>query len=432
MSILMLLAMACEQDPGNGYEVKSPDDESTEAPTPAIEITAPAYGSGFYYGSGDLTWEVTNFALDAGGVGGEDAEGKGHVHVYIDEERVADVAATSFPVSGLPSGPHKLRVALASNDHGEFGVDSTVDITSASPSIRLTGPAEASRYDESTAEVTYTVTDFTLGAPAPGVPAPFATGYVQLTVDGAPFGWSADPGTATLTRLLPGTHALGVELLLADGTPVPIPARDQVSVVVNDTAIGVAIDASAIPATGAWDSPSVPLGITTSNFPLGGSNAYHLYVDGNFDRAGTAEMTSVSNLAPGPHVIEVRLTSGGSENGAYDLVRVDVTEDRPNIVVTNPGSRWRIHPDFTLSLQAENFTLVPAGSGASEDHGHYVVSVDGARLVEGSSESVAIHGAPLGVHTFRVELVGDDGSPLSPPVFNEIDWTVEAVSPDAP
>ena len=370
--------------------------------------------------------------LDSAGVGGEDAVGKGHVHVYIDEERVADVAATSFPVSGLSSGPHKLRVALASNDHGEFGVDSTVDITSASPAIRLTGPAEASRYDQSTAEVTYAVADFTFGPPAPGVVSPFATGYVQLTVDGAPVGWSTDPGMATLTRLLPGTHALGVELILADGTPVPIPARDQVSVVVNDTAIGVAIDASAIPATGAWDSPSVPLGITTSNFPLGGSNGYHLYVDGDFDRAGSAETTSVSNLTPGPHVIEVRLTSGGSENGAYDLVRVNVTEDRPNIVVTHPGARWRIHPDFTLSLQAEPFSLVPAGSGASEDHGHYVVSVDGTRLVEGSSESVAIHGAPLGVHTFGVELVQDDGTPLSPPVFNEVDWTVEAVTPGAP
>ncbi len=432
MSILLLLALACEQDSGNGYVVKSSDDDSAEAPVPAVEITAPAYGSGFYYGAGDLTWEVTNFLLDSAGVDGEDAAGKGHVHVYIDDERVADVAGTSFPVSGLSAGPHKLRVALASNDHGEFGVDSTVDITSASPAIRLTGPAEASLYDASTAELTYTVTDFTLVPPAPGEPAPFATGYVQLTVDGAPFGWTDDPGTATVTRLLPGTHALGVELMLADGTPVPIPSRDQVNVMVSDTAVGVAIDASAIPATGMWDSPSVPLGITTSNFPLGGANAYHLYVDGNFDRAGSAEMTSVSNLAPGPHVIEVRLTSGGSENGAYDLVRVDVTEDRPNIVVTHPGSRWRIHPDFTMSLMAENFTLVPAGSGASEDHGHYVVSVDGARLVEGSSESVAIHGAPLGAHTFRLELVQDDGTPLSPPVFNEIDWTVEAVTPGAP
>ena len=428
MTSLLMLALACKEPANDGYELRNDENDDTADEAPNIEITAPLEGSGFYGGTGTLSFTLTNWTMAAGSVGGKDDENEGHVHLYVDETLVAEVTDTTVPITGLASGPHKLRVALATNDHGELGIDSTVDIASASPTIRIASPAEAALFDRSAVDVDLEVTDFTMAPPAPGEVPPFAQGYIQVTVDGTPWDWSTDAVTTTITRLLPGSHTLAVELLATDGTPLPVPARDQVTIEVEPTAIGVAIDAGAIPTDGSlWDSASVQLDLTTSNFALGGANAYHLYVDGAFYASGTRAQTSVCNLGPGVHTVEVRLTEGGSENGAYDHVRVNITEDRPDIRVTYPGARWRVHPDFTLNLAVENFELQPKGSGMGADKGYYTVSMDGAPLVSGSADALAMNRLPLGLHTFRVELVNDDGTPLSPPVFTEVDYTVEPV-----
>jgi hypothetical protein len=433
MTSLLLLALACKETGTGGYDLDGDTASDDDAPRPGVEITSPLEGSGFYGGTGTLTFALTNWTLDATAVGGTDAEGRGHAHLYVDEALAMEVTETAVPISGLTSGPHKLRVALATNDHGEFGEDSTVDIAAASPRVRITAPAEATLLARSSAKLALEVLDFTMTAPTPGEPPGFAQGYVQLSVDGVPWDWTTDTVETTVTRLLPGPHTIGVELRAADGSELPVPARDQVAIVVEPTAEGVAIDAGDIPTDGSpWDSAAVPLSLTTSNFTLGGSNAYHLYVDDDFYASGTASSTSVCNLSPGDHVVEVRLTNGTSETGTYDRVRVRVTEDRPDIRVTYPGARWRVHPDFTMSLAVENFELQPRGSGPATDRGHYQVSMDGTPLVSGSSEAIAMNRLPLGLHTFRVELLDDAGAPLAPPAFTEVDFTVEPVDTTAP
>ena len=429
MSVTILWLLACASEEPGGYGLRD-SAEGADGPAPGIDITSPAYGAGFYDGVGELTWAVTNFTLDAAAIGGAAREGAGHVHVYVDEERVADVADTRWEVTGLLSGTHKLRVALSDNDHAEFGVDSTVDIASASPAIRILTPAEATRYDRSAARMTFEVRDFALSDPDPVAGVAFARGYVLLTVDGAPVDWTTDPAGAIVTRLLPGEHVLGAELRNVDGTPLPTPASDAVRVLVDSAAVGVAIDGSPFPASGTWNAPAASLALTMSNFVLGGSNAYHVYVDGDFYQADTRAVTTVSNLSPGPHVLEVRLTSGGSENGAYDRVRLHVAEGRPNIVVTHPGVHWRVRPDFVFSLQPENFRLAPPGSTAGD--GYYTISMDGVEVNRGSSESIAMSAIPLGLHTFRIELVSPDGTPFTPPVFSDIDLTVAEPSSTSP
>jgi hypothetical protein len=429
MSVTILWLLACASEEPGGYGLRD-SAGGDEGPVPGIDITSPAYGAGFYDGVGELTWAVTNFTLDAAAIGGAARDGAGHVHVYVDEERVADVADTRWEVTGLPSGTHKLRVALADNDHSEFGIDSTVDIAAASPAIRILTPAEATRYDRSAARMTFEVRDFTMADPEPTGGVAFARGYVLLTVDGAAVDWTTDSTGAIVTRLLPGEHVLGAELRNRDGTPLPTPATDAVRVLVDAAAVGVAIDGSPFPATGTWNAPAASLALTTSNFVLGGSNAYHVYVDGDFYQADTRPSTTVSNLTPGPHVLEVRLTSGGSENGAYDRVRLEVAEGRPNIMVTHPGARWRVHPDFVFTLQPENFRLSPPGSTAGD--GYYTISMDGVEVNRGSSESIAMSSVPLGLHTFRIELVSPEGTPFTPPAFSDIDLTVAEPSSSAP
>jgi hypothetical protein len=429
MSVTILWLLACASEEPGGYGLRD-SAGGDDGPVPAIDITAPAYGAGFYDGVGELTWTVTNFTLDAAAVGGAAREGAGHVHVYVDEERVGDVADTRWEITGLPSGTHKLRVALADNDHSEFGVDSTVDIAAASPAIRILTPAEASRYDRSAARMSFEVRDFTMVDPDPAAGAAFARGYVLLTVDGAPVDWTTDATGAIVTRLLPGEHVLGAELRNRDGTELPTPATDAVRVLVDPTAVGVAIDGSPFPTTGTWNSPAASLAIATSNFPLGGSNAYHVYVDGDFYQGDTRAVATVSNLSPGPHVLEVRLTSGGSENGAYDRVRLHVAEGRPNISVTRPGARWRVHPDFVFTLQPENFRLSPPGSTAGD--GFYTIAMDGVEVNRGSSESIAMTAVPVGLHTFRIELVSPDGTPFTPPVFSDIDLNVQEATTSTP
>jgi len=96
----------------------------------------------------------------------------------------------------------------------------------------------------------------------------------------------------------------------------------------------------------------------------------------------------------------------------------------------------------TVSVQVTAFVLVPPGRPNLQGTGHLVYYRDvPPRTMQGesaltapgtyntSSETVQIwNGVPSGTHTFAVQLVNADDTPLDPPAIDAVDVT--AVSPD--
>lgn len=55
--------------------------------------------------------------------------GQGHLHYQIDGGPVIATTATKLSFHGLTSGPHKIVVMLAGNDHNPLGPQQTLEVT---------------------------------------------------------------------------------------------------------------------------------------------------------------------------------------------------------------------------------------------------------------------------------------------------------------
>lgn len=125
---------------GKGKERKDEgDDESDEKDEPVAQakekptLAAKLVDESKNTARKALTVEVTVAGieivdpLDAGnsGKGG----GQAHVHYALDDGPVIATAMKKLSFHGLRSGPHKLKVVLATNDHKPIGTEQTLDVT---------------------------------------------------------------------------------------------------------------------------------------------------------------------------------------------------------------------------------------------------------------------------------------------------------------
>lgn len=55
--------------------------------------------------------------------------GQGHLHYQVDGGPVIATTATKLSFHGLTSGPHKIVVMLAGNDHNPLGPQQTLEVT---------------------------------------------------------------------------------------------------------------------------------------------------------------------------------------------------------------------------------------------------------------------------------------------------------------
>lgn len=70
----------------------------------------------------DMPLEVSikNFNLAPEDVEGDNAEGEGHYHVWVDGEYFAQAAGSKTKVKDLPLGEHEVMVSLQNNDHSDL------------------------------------------------------------------------------------------------------------------------------------------------------------------------------------------------------------------------------------------------------------------------------------------------------------------------
>jgi outer membrane protein assembly factor BamB len=156
-----------------------------------------------------------------------------------------------------------------------------------------------------------------------------------------------------------------------------------------------------------------------------------------------SESYTWTNVAPGPHTFSVELVNNDHTPLVPPVVAkstVTVVAPTPSLAIIIPANNSVIPAgDVTISIQVANFKIVdkqgqPAAAG--EGHLHYFIDVDAptkpgqpATAVNGTWDHVTTtsytwHNVAVGTHTFSVELVNNDHTPLVPPVVAKITVTV--------
>jgi hypothetical protein len=67
--------------------------------------------------------------VDPGKVMEKPHAGQGHLHYQVDSGPIIATTATKLSFHELSSGPHKIMVVLAANDHSPLGPQQTLDVT---------------------------------------------------------------------------------------------------------------------------------------------------------------------------------------------------------------------------------------------------------------------------------------------------------------
>lgn len=101
---------------GHGHGDADPF-ESANPPALSISIAEdPKSGWNLFADAGDFTFAPEN-------AGGAAAEGEGHMHLYIDGERVTRLYGSWWHISGLEAGDHDVMVEVSNNDHTVYADD---------------------------------------------------------------------------------------------------------------------------------------------------------------------------------------------------------------------------------------------------------------------------------------------------------------------
>lgn len=98
---------------------------SAIAPTPEMEVQHMVKGSKLF-----LEFQLKHFDLLAEKVGGKPVYGEGHIQLYIDGKKVANIYKGAYVYPSLTPGKHKVQVELAHHDHEMYGIkqEFTIDV----------------------------------------------------------------------------------------------------------------------------------------------------------------------------------------------------------------------------------------------------------------------------------------------------------------
>ena len=115
----------------DGHAIGHDHVEPREAQEPHPSVTAELVDDPA--GGWSLHAVPSNFRLAPENASGDHVEGEGHMHLYINGEKVARVYETWYQMPPLPAGTHEITVALQTNDHapitgGGIAVETTVTL----------------------------------------------------------------------------------------------------------------------------------------------------------------------------------------------------------------------------------------------------------------------------------------------------------------
>ncbi|MCB1742262.1 MAG: hypothetical protein KDK91_17945 [Gammaproteobacteria bacterium] len=104
-------------------------DVSGHRPTPSLSLEVTEAATGGW----NVHLDVKNFRFAPEHVNGAHVPGEGHALLYVDGQEVTQLYGNRFHLQPLQAGPHTIRVALYSNNHGQLAVhddliEASVDI----------------------------------------------------------------------------------------------------------------------------------------------------------------------------------------------------------------------------------------------------------------------------------------------------------------
>ncbi|MBI4295754.1 MAG: DUF4399 domain-containing protein [Chloroflexi bacterium] len=355
----------------------------------------------------------------------------------------------------------------------------------AAPSVRITAPAAGATITGNSVTVSIEVSNFKVvpigGANAPGeghihyyldVEIPTTAGQPAVSAAGT---YKAVPNTsATWENVSAGSHTFGVQLVNNNHTPLSPPVTARVTVTVAAAAAVPSVKIISPSAGATIPAGNVTVSIEVSNFkvvPLGGANApgeghIHYYMDVEIPTAAGQPAVSAAgtykavpntsatweNVAAGSHTFGVQLVnSNHTPLGPPVTAKVTVSvaaggagATTPGVTIVSPIAGASVSPgSVTITVQVANFTLVALGgaNAPGEGHLHYYMDVEiptaaGQPAVTAAgtykavnATSVTWDNVAVGTHTFGVQLVNSNHTPLSPPVTAKVTVTVEEAAP---
>lgn len=142
-----------------------------------------------------------------------------------------------------------------------------------------------------------------------------------------------------------------------------------------------------------------------------------------------------TNVQPGPHTVSVELVNNDHTPLSTPVVmtaNITVTSPQPTITITQPQPQATVSAgNVPITVQVDNFILLNGTGGSNTaGQGHLIYYMDTvAPTIPGmpattaagtfntsSDTSFTWQNVPTGTHTFAVELVNNDGTPLDQPV----------------
>ena len=208
--------------------------EGVPVPTIAIEVTAdPVEGW-------NLRIHTTDFLIVPENVSTTHVDGEGHMHLYVDGEKLSRIYGEWHHITGLQPGSHDVRVELSSNNHSALSIDGEIiDATAKIFQDRRTNLSLVRDEPVEAIEPHPSVSIRLVEDPAGGwslhaVPANFrlapekastghvdGEGHMRLYVDGAQVARLYEPWFQ-MPPLAAGIHEIKVDLSTNDHAPLTV------------------------------------------------------------------------------------------------------------------------------------------------------------------------------------------------------------------
>ncbi len=242
-----------------------------------------------------LSIELTDFRISPESASTEPVDGEGHLHLYVDGERVMRFYNTDLHLSGLAEGEHTVMVEVSANSHAAYAVDGepivameTITVGASPAHSHGADPVEVEGFPAPEATVTVVkdpksgwnlsvdLANFEITPAASGLDRVDGEGHLHLSIDGDRQTrlYGTDWHIPSLTE---GRHEVAVEFSHNDHVPYGIDGEPLRAVTIVEVSAEDASDGAMGGGMEMADEASadivIPITLSGGEVTIGGADA---------------------------------------------------------------------------------------------------------------------------------------------------------------